>query len=246
MVKLVELVLIVLSAIGLVALTLVGRKISRNFRSIPAFNRLYHALGLSVEEGTRLHVSLGQGGLLTEQGGASLAGLSTLRYLAERTSVGDQPPVATTGDPALVLLMQDTLKAGYQAAGAEDLYHPTTGRLTGLTPFAYAAGAMPVVMDENISANLLIGDFGPEVALITDAAVRDGSPIMGGSNDPAAQAVLYAAAQEPLIGEEIFAAPAYLGSAPAQAASLTLQDILRWLLIAILLIGALLKLAGVI
>src|SRR5574340_1110619 len=106
----------------------------------------------------------------------------------------------------------------------------TTGRLAGATPFSYAAGTMSIVRDENISANLLIGDFGPEVALITDASTRAGSPAIGGTDDPAAQAVLYAAAQEPLIGEEVFAAPAYLGGNPAHAASLVLQDILRWLL----------------
>jgi hypothetical protein len=241
-----ELVVVVLCILALLGLTLLGRRVSLKFRSIPAFRRLYGSIGLSVEEGTRLHVSLGRGGLLTGRGGASLAGLSMLRYLTERTSVGDQPPVATTGEPALVLLTQDTLQAGYQAAGAEDMYQPTTGRLTGETPFSYAAGVMPVISDEHISANLLIGDFGPEVALITDAATRAGSPTMGGTDDIAGQAVLYAAAQEPLIGEEIFAAPAYLGSDPAHAASLALEDILRWLLIAFLLGGAALKMIGVI
>src|SRR5574340_211193 len=168
----VELALIVASILLLLVLTALGRKSTGNFRSIPAFSRLQRAMGLSVEEGTRLHVSLGRGGLLSGRGAVSLAGLSMLRSLAERTSVGDLPPVATTGEPALALLSQDTLKAGYQAAGAIDLYQPTTGRLAGATPFSYAAGTMSIVRDENISANLLIGDFGPEVALITDASTR--------------------------------------------------------------------------
>jgi hypothetical protein len=240
----VELAVILLSILALLGLTFLNRKSTRTFRSIPAFTRLYRAIGLSVEEGTRLHVSLGRGGLLGGRGGASLAGLAMLRYLTERTSVGDQPPVATTGDPALALLAQDTLEAGYEAANAQELYLPTTGRLSGPTPFSYAAGAMPVLRDENVSANLLIGGFGSEVALITDTALRVGVPTLGGTDDPSAQAVLYAAAQEPLIGEELFAAGAYLGANPAHAASLTLQDILRWLLIAFLLGGALLRLLG--
>jgi hypothetical protein len=241
-----ELIVIVLSILALLGLTFLQRKGQRTFRAIPAFTRLYRLMGMSVEEGTRLHVSLGRASLLTSRGGPSLAGLSMLRFLTERTSVGDLPPVATTGDPALVLLAQDSLKAGYQAAAAEDLYQPTTGRLTGVTPFSYAAGAMPIIRDENVSANLLIGGFGPEVALITDAALRAGSPVIGGTDDLAAQSILFAAAQEPLIGEELFAASAYLGSDPAQSASLSLQDILRWLLIVALLAGALLKLMGVI
>lgn len=242
----VELLVILLSIFALLGLTFLRRKAARIFRPIPAFNRLYRLLGLSVEGGTRLHVSLGRGSLLTARGGPSLAGLAMLRHLTERTSVGDLPPVATTGDPALALLMQDTLKAGYQAAAADELYQPTTGRLSGVTPFSYAAGAMPVIMDENVSANFLVGSFGPEVALIADASLRAGTPMLGGTDDLAAQSILFAASQEPLIGEELFAASAYLSADPSQAASLVLQDILRWLLIVFLLGGALLKLVGVI
>ncbi len=242
----VELLVILLSIFTLLGLTFLRRKAPRTFRPIPAFNRLYRLLGLSVEGGTRLHVSLGRGSLLTARGGPSLAGLAMLRYLTERTSVGDLPPVATTGDPALALLTQDSLKAGFQAAAAEDLYQPTTGRLTGVTPFSYAAGTMPVISDENVSASLLVGGFGPEAALITDASLRAGSPVVGGTDDLAAQSILFASSQEPLIGEELFAASAYLSSDPSQAASLTLQDILRWILILVLLGGALLKLVGVI
>jgi hypothetical protein len=242
----VELSVILISLILLLALTFLRRKASPIFRDIPALTRLYRVIGLSVEDGTRLHVSLGRGGLLSGRGGASLAGLSMLRYLTERTSVSDKPPVATAGDSALAILTQDTLKAGYQAANAEDLYLPSTGRLSGPTPFSYAAGALPVVRDENVSANILMGDFGPEAALLVDAAEREGVPTLGGTDDLSAQAVLYAAAQEPLIGEELFSVGAYLGAGSAHAASLTVQDILRWLLILFLLGGSALKIAGLI
>lgn len=243
----VELSVVLFSLILLLALTFLRRKSPPpTLRPIPALTRLYRAIGLSVEDGSRLHVSLGRGGLLSGRGGASLAGLAMLRYLTERTSASDKPPVATAGDPALAVLTQDTLKAGYEVANAEDLYQPTTGRLSGPTPFSFAAGAMPVVRDENVSANVLMGDFGPEIALVTEAAERSDVPTLGGTDDLPAQSILYAAAQEPLIGEELFAAGAYLGAGPSHAASLIVQDILRWALILFLLGGAALKMLGVI
>jgi hypothetical protein len=49
---------------------------------------------------------------------------------------------------------------------------------------------------------------------------------------------------EPLIGEELFAAGAYIEAGPLHAASLRVQDILRWLIIIIILVGGLLKMAG--
>jgi hypothetical protein len=57
---------------------------------------------------------------------------------------------------------------------------------------------------------------------------------------------LYAGSQDALIGEELFAAGAYLGAESSHAASLTVQDILRWLVILALLGGAALKFLGVI
>jgi len=241
----IELIVIAASASLLLLLTFLRRKTPPKLRPIPALTRLYRAIGLSVEDGTRLHASLGRGNLLSARNGATLAALSMLRYLAERTSVSDKPPVATSGDPILSLLAQDTLKAGYQASGAEDLYQPTTGRLSGLSPFSYAAGAMTVVRDEHVSANVLMGNFGAEAALLVESAERVNVPTLGGSDDMAAQAILFAGAQEPLIGEELFAASAYLDAGPAHTASLTVQDALRWVLILVLLAGAALKVLGV-
>jgi hypothetical protein len=237
---------VILSAALLVFFSFTRRNSPPKLRPIPALVRLFRAIGLSVEDGTRLHASLGRGSLLSARTGSTLAALAMLRYLAERTSSSDRPPVATTGDPVLGLLAQDTLKAGYQAAGADDLYQPTTGRLSGLTPFSFAAGALPVIRDENVSANVMMGNFGPEAALLIESAERVEVPTLGGSEDLAGQAILYAATPEPLIGEELFAVSAYLDAGPAHTASLTVQDILRWALIVILTGGALLKLAGVV
>jgi hypothetical protein len=200
---------------------------------------------LSVEDGTRLHISLGHGGLLDARAGSALAGLAMLRNIAEKTSVSDRPPVASSGDPALGLLTQDTLQAGYHAAGADELYTPTTGRVTGFGPFGFAAGAMHITQNENVSANIMIGHFGPEAALLTEASDRENVVVIGASDDLAGQSVLFASSQDPLIGEELFAAGAYIGGAASHAASLTVQDILRWIIIIGLLAGAFLRFAGV-
>jgi hypothetical protein len=232
------------SAALMLGLTFLRRKTPPVFRDIPAFTRLRQAVGLVVEDGSRLHMSLGRGALTTPQSASAMAGLALLRRLAHLTSAGDQPPIATSGDPNLAILSQDTLElAGkYSGLGAID---STAGRITGLTPFSYAAGAIPAIRDENVSANILVGNFGVEVALLTDAVEREDTFVLAGSDNLTAQAVIYASAQEPLIGEEIYAAGAYIESDPLHAASLTVQDVLRWLLIAAILVGALLALAGV-
>lgn len=246
MIEIFELAIIALSALLLLAITIWKRKAPAKLREIPALTQLYRTLGLSVEDGTRLHISLGHGGLLDQRGGSALAGLAALRHIAERTSVSDMPSVASAGDPAIGLLTQDTLQAGYQAAGVGELYVPTTGRVTGLSPFSYAAGAMNISQNENVSTNIMIGHFGPEAALLTEASDRENVAVIGASDNLAGQAVLFANTQDVLIGEELFATGAYLGAGPTHVASLSVQDILRWLVILILLGGALVKLLGVI
>ena len=144
------------------------------------------------------------------------------------------------------MLSQDTLLAAYQSSGVEELFTPASGRLGGLTPFSYAAGAMTVARQEQVSTDLLMGDFGPEVGLLTEASERENSTLIAAAHDPAAQSILFASVSEPLVGEELFAIPAYLGNDSAQRASLQVQDILRWLVILALLGASALKMAGMI
>ncbi len=237
--------LFLLALILLVVLTLLRSKLPIALRKIDAYERLTRSVGLAVENGTRLHISLGRGSLFTTRGASALAGLAMLHKLTERTSLSDRPPVVTAGDASLAILSQDTLQAGYRAAGAEDQYRYSTGRLTGLTPFAYAAGTIPVTRDEQVSTDIFLGDFGSESALMADAAERENASLIAASDSISAQSVFYATAQDPLIGEELFAAGAYVGAGTVHEASLTVQDVLRWLIILAILIGSAFKVLGV-
>jgi hypothetical protein len=136
------------------------------------------------------------------------------------------------------------MQSGYRAAGAEEQYRFTAGRLTGLTPLSYAAGTIPVTRDEQVSANVVIGDLGTEAALLAEAADRENAELIAVSDNLSAQSILYVSSQEPLIGEELFAAGSYLDAGLSHDASLQVQDVLRWLVILVILGGALLKFLG--
>jgi hypothetical protein len=238
------LIILIFVSFLLIVISVLTRKSMPRLREIPAFTRLIRTLGLSIEDGKRLHISLGHGSLLDERGGSAFAGLATLQIISEKTSVSDMPSVASAGDPALGLLTQDTMQAGYQAAGVEEMYEPTTSRVTGFTPFSYAAGAMHIGSNENVSTNIMLGHFGAEASLLADASDRENISLIGASDNLTGQSVLYASTQDSLIGEELFATGAYLGAGTSHSASLTVQDILRWLIILTLVIGAGLKFVG--
>ncbi len=216
----------------------------RRVRDIPAFTVLRQAVGLAVEAGTRLQVSLGRGSITTTESAVGFAGLSVLDRIARAASISDRPPLGTSGDGALTILSQDTLQGVYRSLGVENQYSFTAGRLLGVTPFSYAAGTIPVIDYEQVSANVLIGNFGNEVALIADAGARRNSMTIAGTDNLTGQAVIFATAQEPLIGEEAFAGGAYLGANPIHEASLHAQDLFRMILIVVMLLGSLLAIFG--
>lgn len=240
--------LLVLLAAGLmfVFLFLQRGRARAAFRPIQAMARLRRAIGLAVEDGTRLHVSLGKSSIISPTNASALVGLSTLGRIGVLSSVSDRPPVATSGDGTLALLSQDTLRGAYRTSNVLEQYDPAQARLAGPTPFSYIAGTLPVIHDERVSANILVGNFGPEVALLTEAADRENAFTLAASDSVAATAAMYVSAREPLIGEELFAIPAYLQAGPIHQAGLRAQDALRWVVIASLVIGAILRLIGLI
>ena len=214
-------------------------------RPMRAMQRLRRAIGLAVEDGTRLHVSIGKSSIVSMNNASALIGLSTLERIGVLSSISDRPPIATSGDGTLALLSQDTLRAAYRTSNALEQYDPSQARLTGPTPFSYIAGTLPVIRDERVSANILIGNFGPEVALLLEAANDENTFTLAASDSIAAQSTMYALAKEPLIGEELFAVPAYLQAGPFHQAGLRTQDVIRWVVIGALVVGALLKFVGV-
>ena len=216
-----------------------------NLRGIQAFSHFKRELDLAVEAGKRLHISLGRGSINDLQGGSALIGLTILDRCARDASNSDRPPVTTSGDGLLTILSQDTLQSTYRSLATEQRYDATNARMTGLTPMAYAVGAMPTIRDEYVSANILAGHFGAEIALLTEAGERSRSLTVAGSDSIPGQAVLYASSDEPLLGEELYAAGAYLGAGAAHNASLRMQDIVRWVLVVVIVIGAILKLLGI-
>lgn len=209
----------------------------RPLRDIPAFYRLQGAIELAVEDGSRIHIAIGSNDITSPRGAAALVGLSMLKRISIVASESDHPPVATAGNGTLAILAQDTIRSAFQGMGISASYNNSLGRAVGLTPFSYAAGVMPVIFDENVATNLAIGSFGEEIALISNAAYRKQSMNLAGSDNISGQAVIYATAHEPLIGEELFAGGAYIGAGPMHVASLQAQDVIRWL-ITIFIIGS--------
>ncbi|HSG25618.1 MAG TPA: DUF6754 domain-containing protein [Anaerolineales bacterium] len=228
-------VVVTFAGLMVVIYLIIQQREERHLRDIPSFYRLKGTVELAVEDGTRIHVAIGRGDVLSPRGAAALVGLSMLREISMVASESDYPPLATAGDGLLGILAQDTMRSTARALNLTRT-NADMGRVTGLTPFSYSAGVMPLIFDENVSSNLLIGSFSNEVALITSAGERSQTRTLAGTDNLPGQAILYATAHEPLVGEEMYAGGAYLGAGPMHEASLHTQDVIRWITIGLIIV----------
>ena len=217
----------------------------RNIRPIPAYDKINQEINIAVEDGTQLHISLGRGGMTGPESASALAGLSILKQIIEKSSFCDHPPVASTGDAVISILAQDTIQGTSKAISVTDRLRNPSGELIGVTPFSYAAGSLSTIRDSNVSANIHTGWFGNEVIWFTTAGERQSSPTIAGAAQLPAQAVIYASASDPLIGEELYAGGAYLGAGKIHQASISAQDVIRWIIIVIILGSVLLNFLGI-
>jgi hypothetical protein len=243
---LIGLIFFLITAVLILTMTLRQKRsgITPTFRKIAALTRFKRAVSLSVEEGSRIHISLGNASITLPASASAFISLAALRRISQLSSEGDNPPIVTSGDAVLSILSQDTLHETARESHTLDLYNPTLAALAGVTPLAYVSGALEQINEEEVKTNVLIGNYGSEVGFLSSAAAEKGAYTLAASDALPAQAVLYATTEQPLIGEELFALPAYLHSTPMHSASLQTQDLLRGLLVLIMLVGAILKLLG--
>jgi hypothetical protein len=191
----------------------------RGIRTIDAYESLPAAVGAAVETGRRIHISLGSGLIGEVNTAATISGLGVLDQVASVTAISDKPPIVTTADGAAMLLAQDTLRGVYKRQNASEQYDPLSAQVAGLTPLGFGAALPGLMSDEKVAGTLLIGSVGQEAVLLAEAGRRAGVSTVAGSDLPAAQAVLFATADQPLVGEDLFAGNAYINrrSAPACA-----------------------------
>lgn len=219
-------------------------------RRIRAYDVLPAWAGASIEANRPLHFSLGSASIGDDTTLLALVGKEFVYYMTRQVAISDAAPIFTVANSAVLPLAMDTLRRGYLDAGypqplrdSQASWYPAGSR-----SLAFAAMLTTLQDEEKVSRNLLVGRYGQELALVLDSAARHQNPSVAVSDQLDGQAVAYALADEVLIGEEIFAAPAYLSNDPIWIKRNVITDVLRWLLILALLVlvisGPILNLTG--
>jgi hypothetical protein len=222
------------------AFYLYGRQVQRgklpDLRPIQAFTALRGVMARAIETGRAVHVSLGVGGITSDVTADSLAGLSALEYLADQSAATGLAPIVTMADPTLLPLAQDVIRRSHGADREEAAKAVRHVRWIAPEPAAYAAGVMDILGGEGVDANVMIGSFGDEYLLMGEAASRRKITHIGGASDPNVLPFVFASADQALMGEDMYAAGAYLSRKAWHIGSLLAQDFMRWGIVAVIVV----------
>ncbi len=214
-----------------------GGRLRPRFRSIPAFSLLRGQMGRAIESGRDLHVSIGTGGVSGDDTATTLAGLAIAEYLADEAAASGIAPTVTTSDPTSALLAEDAVRRPYTRQGNLNDFPRGAARLPALNPTQYAAATMDLLNHEPVLTNIMSGTFGSEAALIDQAANNNELPQLFGGSDPRALAVMSTSTDQILMGEEMYAAKAYLRAQPPHLATLRAADVVRIVIVVLILIA---------
>lgn len=235
----------------------IKRGMTISLRTIPGYATLTQLLTQSAETGRPVHVSLGVHGIADASTADTMAGLTTLEYIAERGVISEVAPIVTIANPTALPVAQDVLRRVYVRHGYAEEYDPararfvapTSGAGTSITTtagggMAYAAGTMQTLSQQPLSANVMVGRFGDEFLLLGETGAQQGVPQVGGTSIEQVMPLVQTTIDNPLIGEEIYASGAYLLKKPAHLSSLLAQDVARWLVVLAIVVIVVMKTLG--
>ena len=240
---------IILLAVAVMLLVLRRLRAGASFslRPLKGYRAVAEQVGRAVESGSQVHMTLGRAPLPGANGPTSVAALEVVAHLAQESGKSGVSPRVTVGDATLLPAAQGEVKRAHDAVEipvefvADDVQFIATDDF----PMAYAAGVTNTLHHGPVSGNVALGRFGPEIAVVAEAARREGLSQIIGSDDPTAMALATLYTDNVLWGEEIFTAGAYLEGTKELLASVRAQDILRWLVAGAILLFTLLRIGRV-
>ena len=167
----------------------------------------------------------------------TLAGLTVLSRVAKTAAeYGAQIEVPTCRS-LVMAAARETVESAYLAAGAPDAYQPDKIHYLTDEQFAFVAGVTGYMVREEPAACIYMGGFYAESLILAETGNHIGAIQVAGTAMPSQLPFFVAACDYTLIGEEFFAASAYLSGDPLQIGSLKGQDWGKFISVLILVIG---------
>lgn len=225
-------VLICGSVIVFIRLARSGKKLK--VRKIAGLEAINDAVGRATEMGRSCLFVPGIQDINDIQ---TVAGITILAQVAETTADYRAQLEVPTSRSLVMTTARDTVEAAYLSAGRPDEYNEDDIYYITDEQFGYVASVTGKMVRDKPAACFYMGAFYAESLILAETGNSVGAIQVAGTAMPTQLPFFVAACDFTLIGEEFFAASAYLSGEPQQLGSLKGQDFGK-------LIGGLLLIAG--
>ncbi|MGR3219993.1 MAG: DUF6754 domain-containing protein, partial [Candidatus Anammoxibacter sp.] len=203
-------------------------------RKIKGLDAVEEALGRATEMGKPVLFVHG----LTSMGSVStIAAVNILGQIAKRVAEYETTLKVVNNDPIVMSVSQEVVKEAFLKAGRPDTYREEDTFLVAAEQFPYVAAVSGIMKRERPAANFYMGYFYAESLLLAETGAETGAIQIAGTDSYTQLPFFITTCDYTLMGEELYAASAYLSKEPLLLGSLRAQDIGKAILMIMLIAG---------
>jgi hypothetical protein len=205
-----------------VALIFVARKgRSLYVRPIAGIDAVDDAIGRATEMGKPI---LFVPGLGEASRVATIAAFTILARVAKKVAEYQTRIIVPNYDPVVMTICQEVVREAYTSAGRPEAFDPKDVYFVTQDQFPYTASVNGTMLREKPATNFYMGMFYAESLILAETGFITGSIQIAGTDQLIQIPFFVVACDYTLMGEELYAASAYLSQDPQQLGTLKAQD----------------------
>jgi len=224
----------VFSSAVLAYIALARRGVKMKVRAIPGLKAIDEAVGRATEMGRSCLFIPGVQDINDIQ---TIAGLNVLSRIATTAAEYDAKLEVPTSKSLVMTAARETVQAAFLTAGRPDAYNADDIYYVTDEQFGYVAYLQGLMVREKPAACFYLGHFFAESLILAEAGNSVGAIQIAGTAETTQLPFFVAACDYTLIGEEFFAASAYLSGEPDQLGTLKGQDVGKIIVMAGIVLG---------
>lgn len=235
-------ILMLIAILSIVLSDWMGKNnIPYKIRSIGAISAVDEAIARCAEMGRPALVSLGKRNVRHRD---SVAAIPLLSHVATKCAELGAELITGVCAPDWQPLAEAIVEEAYRTAGHAEEYNPENVRFISPKGYAYATGLLGIVNREKVATTFLFGGYGGEQLIISEGSGALGSMVLSVNAIHSQTYALMLSADYACIGEEGYAASAYLGD-EGQRINLLASDVMKGISLVYSVLGIILSYAGV-